>query len=138
LVSLAVNGQKMTPHIDKGYAVINRKWEAGDRIDLVLPMQVQRMTADPKIAADRGLEALRYGPLIYNVERADNSSLANAIGRGPLAAVWRPDLLHGVMAITGTWADGSPLLAIPNYARLNRLGQRTPGVRSEVWFKASN
>jgi hypothetical protein len=42
------------------------------------------------------------------------------------------------MTITGTWADGSPLLAIPNYARLNRLGQRTPGTRSEVWFKGEN
>jgi len=42
------------------------------------------------------------------------------------------------MVITGTWADGRPLLAIPNYARLNLAGQRTPGVRSEVWFKASN
>jgi DUF1680 family protein len=138
LVSLAVNGQKMTPLIEKGYAVINRKWQAGDRIDLVLPMQVQRVTADPKIAADRGLEALRYGPLIYNVERADNNSLANAIGNGPLTAVWRPDLLHGVMAITGTWADGSPLLAIPNYARNNRPAPRAPGVRSEVWFKSGN
>jgi DUF1680 family protein len=138
LVSLAVNGEKTTPQIDKGYAVIRRKWQAGDRIDLALPMQIQRVTADPKIAADRGLEALRYGPLIYNVERADNATLANAIGRGPLKAVWRPDLLHGVIAITGTWADGSPLLAIPNYARLNRLGQRTPGTRSEVWFKGEN
>jgi len=25
-----------------------------------------------------------------------------------------------VMTINGTWADGSPLVAIPNYARLNR------------------
>ncbi len=25
------------------------------------------------------------------------------------------------MAIAGSWADGSPLLAIPNYARNNRL-----------------
>ncbi len=126
LVSLAVNGQKMTPQIDKGYAVISRAWRAGDKIDVVLPMQVQRVAADPKIAADRGLEALRYGPLIYNVERADNASITNAIGDGPLKAVWRPDLLHGVMAITGTWADGSPLLAIPNYARLNRLNQTAP------------
>ena len=147
--------------MDKGYAVINRLWQAGDRIDLVLPMPVQRVTADPKIAADRGLVALRYGPLIYNVERADNPSLTNAIsrapltaegfvvagnlpltndvlGRGPLTAVWRPDLLHGVMAITGTWADGSPLLAIPNYARNNRQVPRDGGVRSEVWMKAAN
>jgi hypothetical protein len=27
------------------------------------------------------------------------------------------------MAIKGTWADGSPMLAIPNYARLNRGAQ---------------
>ena len=128
----------MTPRMDKGYAVINRAWKAGDQIDLVLPMQVQRVTADSKIAADRGLVALRYGPLLYNVERADNPSLTNAIGRGPLTAVWRPDLLHGVMAIQGTWADGSPLLAIPNYARNNRPVQPGGGVRSEVWFKAGD
>jgi hypothetical protein len=138
LVSLAVNGLKMTPQMDKGYAVINRAWKAGDQIDLVLPMPVQRVTADPKIAADRGLVALRYGPLLYNVERADNPSLTNALGQGPLTAVWRPGFLHGVMAIQGTWADGSPLLAIPNYARNNRPVQRDGGVRSEVWMKAGD
>jgi DUF1680 family protein len=138
LVSLAVNDQAMTPQIVKGYAVLRRVWKAGDKIDVVLPMEVQRVTADPKIAADRGLEALRYGPLIYNLERADNGSLTNAISREPLKAVWRPDLLHGVMAITGTWADGSPLLAIPNYARNNRPGQLGGGVRSEVWIQAGN
>jgi hypothetical protein len=136
LLSLAVNGQKMTPQIEKGYAVINRKWQAGDHIDLELPMPVQRVTADPKVAADRGLEALRYGPLIYNVERVDNPSLANAIASGPLKTEWQPNLLHGVMEITGTWVDGSPFVAIPNYARNNRTAQPGGGVRSEVWFKA--
>jgi len=29
-------------------------------------------------------------------------------------------LLDGVLTIKGQWADGSPLLAIPNYARNNR------------------
>jgi len=44
----------------------------------------------------------------------------------------------------GTWADGSPLLAIPNYLRMNRAeapqegqqgrqGDRTPG--SIIWIK---
>jgi DUF1680 family protein len=138
LLSLAVNGRKMTPQMDKGYAVIARVWKAGDQIDLVLPMPVQRVTADPRIAADRGLVALRYGPLIYNVERADNPSLANPISQGALSAVWRPDLLHGVMALQGTWADGSPLLAIPNYARNNRPVPPDGGAGSEVWIKASN
>jgi hypothetical protein len=35
------------------------------------------------------------------------------------------------MALTGTWADGKPFVAIPNFARMNRLGQTatddTPG-----------
>jgi hypothetical protein len=55
-----------------------------------------------------------------------------------LTAVWRPDLLHGVMAIQGTWADGSPLLAIPNYARNNRPVPRDGAVRSQVWIQAGD
>jgi hypothetical protein len=61
---------------------------------------------------------------------------------------WQKDLLDGVMVIKGTWADGSPLLAIPNYARHNRYddggkqpssdGNRRQGrsdVRSQVWVR---
>jgi hypothetical protein len=81
---------------------------------------VQRVKADEKIAADRGLVALRYGPLIYNVERADQPSLNFALGPGVLTTEWRGDLLQGVMTIKGKWSDGSPLVAIPNYARNNR------------------
>ena len=36
------------------------------------------------------------------------------------SAEWRPNLLKGVNVITGTFADGAPMLAIPNYARYNR------------------
>ena len=53
ITSLAVNGSAVKPAIDKGYAVITRAWKAGDRIDLVLPMKVQRVRASEKIAADR-------------------------------------------------------------------------------------
>jgi len=153
LLSLSVNGQKITPKIEKGYAAITRLWTAGDQINLLLPMQVQRVTADPRIAADQGLLCLRYGPLIFNVERADNVNLDAPIGPAPLTTAWRPDLLHGVITINGAWADGSPLLAIPNFARNNRLDQLAavppsagtnatqpfgPGgrSRSQVWFRA--
>src|SRR5215472_5715431 len=64
----AVNGQEVKPVIQKGYAVVNREWKAGDRIELELPMEPQRVTADTRIAANRGLVALKYGPLVYNVE----------------------------------------------------------------------
>lgn len=120
LRSLALNGQPLTPEIQNGYASITRDWKAGDTVTLEMPMQVQRITADEKIQATRGRVALRYGPLIYNVETADQRDINQALSIAPLATEWRADLLEGVMVIKGTWADGSPLLAIPHYARLNR------------------
>ena len=71
LNSLAVNGAAVTPKIENGYAAITREWKAGDKIDLVLPMSIQVVKADEHIQADRDRVALRYGPLIYNVERTD-------------------------------------------------------------------
>jgi DUF1680 family protein len=119
----AVNGQAATPDIRKGYAVVTREWKAGDRIELELPMEPQRVVADTRIKADQSLVALKYGPLIYNVETADNQKIDRKLGDAPLRTQWRPDLLDGVIVITGKWADGSDLLAVPNYARMNRVGQ---------------
>jgi len=141
LISLAVNGQGVTPVIEHGYAVIRRNWKKGDKIDLELPMTIQRVTADEKIEADRGRVALRYGPLLYNVESADNKDISQPIGSAPLTIDWAPDLLHGVMVIKGQWADGSPLVAVPNFARMNRTpptavpeyGSKAPA--SIVWIK---
>lgn len=121
LNSLTVNGEKVTATVTKGYAAINRVWKKGDKISLDLPLKIQRITADSNIEADSGKVALRYGPLIYSVEKADNADISQAIGSKPLSLLWNEQLLDGVMTINGTWADGSPLLAIPNYARLNRL-----------------
>jgi DUF1680 family protein len=120
LLSLTVNGEKLSPKIENGYAAITREWKAGDTIDMVLPMEIQVIKADEHIAADRGRVALRYGPLLYNVESTDQSNLNLTPDLTTLRAEWRGDLLGGVMTITGRWSDGSPLLAIPNYARENR------------------
>ena len=115
--------------MENGYAVITRMWQAGDKVELELPLAVQRIKADERIAATRGKVALRYGPLIYNLESKDQNVDAILDPAAPLATEWRPDLLGGVMVIKGAFADGRPLLAIPNYARLNRGG------RSLVWIK---
>jgi DUF1680 family protein len=129
LKSFSVNDQPVPPSMEKGYAVVTREWNAGDKIELELPMEAQRIKSDEKIQTNKGLTALRYGPLIYNVERADQPSLNGVIGSQPLTTEWRGDLLQGVRVIKGTWADGTPLVAVPNYARNNRLGQeaRRPG-----------
>jgi len=132
LKSFAVNGSPVSPRIEKGYAVVTREWKAGDRIELELPMEPQRIKSDEKVAANRGFVALRYGPLIYNVERADQPDISGVIGSKPLGTEWRGDLLQGVKVIRGAWADGSPLTAIPHYARNNRAGQaaQAPGAEA--------
>jgi len=137
LESISVNGETVTPDMVNGYAVITRIWTAGDRIDFTIPMKIQRITADERIEDDRGRIALRYGPLIYNVEEADQPDIDRVISQDPLITEWRDDLLGGVMVIKGTWEDGSPLLAIPNYARNNRnpeTGDAEP-FRSMVWIR---
>jgi DUF1680 family protein len=130
LKSLSVNGETISPKVANGYAAITRDWKGGDTIDLELPMEIQVVKADDRIASDRGRVALRYGPLIYNVESTDQPNLDLTPDLTSLTTEWRGDLLGGAMVIKGKWSDGSPLLAIPNYARENR-GPAT----SLVWLK---
>jgi hypothetical protein len=127
--NLKVNGQSVALTERDGYAVLDRLWQPGDRVELDLPLTVQRIHADPKIAADRGKVALRVGPLIYNFESVDQSLDGSLSPSAALTTEWRPELLGGVMVIKGHWGDGKPLLAVPNWARLNRGG------RSVVWIR---
>jgi DUF1680 family protein len=137
LQSLTVNGKPVKAKAENGYIPVKRTWKAGDQVEIRMPMQVQTITADPNIVADRGKVALKYGPLIYNVEEADQQDITRAIGPGPLTTEFRSDLLSGIMTIKGTWADGKPLIAIPNYARNNRKASAdakdTGG--SAVWIR---
>jgi DUF1680 family protein len=120
LVSLAVNGKPVKTVIENGYATVRREWKAGDKIELELPLTVQRVVAAEQVAATRDKVALRYGPLIYNVEAVDQEITKPLDANAALRAQWRDDLLGGVMVITGQYTNGSNMLAVPNYARLNR------------------
>jgi hypothetical protein len=146
--SVAASASSQTFAVEKGYAVFDREWKAGDRIELVLPMEVQRIKASDKIAATKGQVALRYGPLIYCVEAADQELGKVLSPQAPLTTEWKGDLLGGVTVIKGAWADGSPLTAIPYYARDNRISERQDtegesssrgrsrrGINSSVWMK---
>jgi hypothetical protein len=142
IVSMSLNGSPIsTPTIENGYAVITRQWSAGDRIDLVLPMKVQRVKASDKVAADRGRVALRYGSLIYNIESKDQDVDKVLDPKSELTTEWRGDFLHGVMVIKGQFTDGSPMLAIPNYVRNNRVAPTAKPTRGDgsnrsiVWIK---
>jgi DUF1680 family protein len=126
-------------HNENGYWVLARSWQPGDVIEYSVPLPVQRLAADDRVAAARGKVALRRGPLLYAVEACDQE-IDGELGDAALEASWQPDLLRGVTVLRGTWADGSPLLAIPYFARANRMPADAGGdaarPRSKVWIRA--
>jgi DUF1680 family protein len=126
---------------DRGYARVERTWRDGDRVELDLPMPVERRYAHPAVDADLGRVALTRGPLVYCVEGVDNTAPLDALAlprQAPLAVGEVADL-PGVVALRGTaqrpaeagW-DGAlyrreppeyedaALVAVPYFAWANR------------------
>jgi hypothetical protein len=132
--SLRVNGEPIDLALDKGYAMIARTWKAGDIVELGLPMPVRRVVAHDAVEADRGRVAVERGPLVYCAEWADNDGrVSNLVlpDGAALAAELRPDLLGGVVVVTGeaeavsekagkVVAEKKPVTLIPYYAWANR------------------
>ena len=60
--------------LERGYAIIEREWQAGDTVTLELAMLIERMTANPRIREDAGRVALQRGPVVYCLEEVDNGT----------------------------------------------------------------
>jgi DUF1680 family protein len=102
--TLSVNGQPAKVELVRGYAVLTRRWKAGDTVQLSLPMPVRRVVSDERVAANRGRVALERGPIVYAVESIDNGGdVFNIVlpDDAALSAKQRPDLLGGITVITG-------------------------------------
>lgn len=101
---LSINGSLVKPDLVHGYAQLRRKWQPGDRIGLELPMPVERVHADVRLAAAAGLVALQRGPVVYCVEEKDNGPQLAALSlprESPMTAHFVPDLLGGCTIIEG-------------------------------------
>ncbi|MBN1926255.1 MAG: glycoside hydrolase family 127 protein [Prolixibacteraceae bacterium] len=99
-VSLQVNGKRQNVNLKNGYAVITRKWEAGDKVTLLLPMKPRVVIASDSIKADIGKMAIQHGPIVYAAEWPDveNGKVLNLIfdKDQSMEFVFNPDLLNGV------------------------------------------
>ena len=127
IVSLPVNGKAVKPVDGEGLRGDHAQLE-GRRQDRTGAADEGAARARPRSRSPstRGKVALRYGPLIYNIEKVDQDITKPLAAELPLTAEWRGDLLGGVMVIKGKFADGSKLLAVPNYARTNRDKELPP------------
>lgn len=136
-ISLKVNGKVFPATFEQGFAVINRKWNKGDLVELNLPMQTQRVQANAKVEADVNRFALKRGPFIYCLEGKDQTDdrVLNLLVPDSVtfSSVFEPNLLGGVQTlafngflvqkkITPDQADLQKLAlkAIPYYAWANR------------------
>jgi DUF1680 family protein len=121
--TIAVNGETVaSPVVEKGYAVLKRKWKAGDRITLALDMPVKVVAADPHVKENIGKRAIQRGPLVYCLEEADNKDGFDQIALLPdtkYQATFQPSLLNGVTTVTAKNGDKAFTL-IPYYAWDNR------------------
>lgn len=142
--TLRVNGEvyALAGHVERGYAHIERQWEAGDTVMLELAMPVERMYAHPSVRQDAGCVALKRGPLLYCLEGVDHTVPLHRVVMpedADLGSSFEEDLLDGVMVLRGRalieddvdWANTlyrsyppvrfpAAITAIPYYAWDNR------------------
>jgi len=126
-------------HIKNGYAVLKRKWNKTDTVQLAFAMPVRRLQPNPKIYEQepwvrsfKNEVALQRGPFVYAIEGIDNHDTTDiTISKTPdFKTAFQPNLLNGIVMITGNTAGGTTFTAIPYYALANRDKSQT-----EVWIK---
>lgn len=67
-----INGKPHYAKLTPGeYAEIQRKWSAGDKIELVLPMEAKLIEANPLVEETRNQIAVKRGPVVYCLESVD-------------------------------------------------------------------
>ena len=103
IATIKVNGTPVDLKLEKGYARIKRSWQAGDVIDLSLPMPIRRVLAHDSVEVNLGKVALERGPIVYCAEGPDNEggSVQNLLlpDDAPLQTNFRKDMLNGIQVI---------------------------------------
>ena len=137
-----VNGQKVRTAVVDGYMPVQRAWQAGDKVELELPMPVRYSVADERVEADVNRVCITRGPLVYCAEQPDNEHAAShyvvsKIGKQGELGSFADGILTGISYVTlpaGAVVDGeevdATLKLIPYYAWNNR----GDNVTMNVWF----
>ena len=123
----------VTSQPEPGYADVTRHWQAGDTVELDLPMSVRLTRPHPRVDAVRGCRAIERGPLVYAVEQVDlpdgpavDDLRLSTDDPSDLQTQWRPDLLDGCVVVTGevgsTGGATATITAVPYALWANRGG----------------
>ena len=119
--AFSINGEPQEAPLTPGsYVEVKRGWQAGDVIELSLPMRPRMIKAHPKAEEIRNHVAVMRGPIVYcleGVDLPDEVSILDVYAPDDMALTTsrEEDLLGGVTAINGvarhiTERNGSPAL----------------------------
>lgn len=105
-VKLTVNGKNESYKIVGGYAVFNRKWNAGDKVSMHMDMPVRRTKAHPEVKYDEGLLSMERGPILFALEAIDQGRdyvFDIIIPRNTdVKSSYDKNLLNGVVVLEGS------------------------------------
>lgn len=128
--ALKVNGKAVEMKPVKGYAAIEREWNAGDTIEVVMDMPVRRVKAHANVKADRGRLAVMRGPVLYCAEGLDNGGMAfDAII--PADAAFEDGVIDFGGQVFTSLKSANGVTLVPYCA----WGNRRPGGEMQTWFR---
>jgi hypothetical protein len=102
-------------------------------IELAFDLAITARRAHPRVRGHAGKIALTRGPLVYCLESTDNPGLDIFAARLDLASLRpepAPDLLGGIIVLSGYATAGQPITAIP-YALWGNRGES----QMTVWVR---
>ncbi len=140
---ISVNGKKVNPSIERGFAVLEREWKKGDRVVLELPMPTRLNECDERVEDNHDRAAFTRGPFVLCAEEVDNGGATQrffldkkpTVGKTNLSRVKHPagSFIKVVSQANALKETGAPekrnLSLIPYYAWNNRK----PGSMT-IWF----
>ena len=130
-VKVAVNGKPFPTSLQRGYAVVERRWQEGDAVRITLPLEL-RIESTP---GDANTIAFLHGPMVMAAdlgkakEKWDSPDPA-MVGENLLSAFRQKPKLERVAYETHGVLRPADLTFVPFYSQYDR--------RSAVYFKRFN
>ena len=132
--SLKVNGKKIHPKVEKGFVSIDRTWNKGDTVELVLDMPVRVNICIEQVKANVNRISFTRGPLLYCAEGVDNNGIVQRfyvepekVMSGSKVQALNSGILAGLTQITvpakenlGKYFAEAQVKMIPYFAWSNR------------------
>jgi DUF1680 family protein len=131
--TIMVNGKPAQYKMEQGYAVIEREWKKNDVVDLVLPMQVNRVVASAQVKENINRVAFQRGPLLYCFEHKDNGGkVMNIVVPDDILFTeqYHPALLQGVVTLE---AEAPVILVSADGKSVNTINKKITAIPYYCW-----